>query len=185
MQLSGLIDLLREAPAYRALLDSLRASTEPTALGVLRAARPFVAAALARDWDAPVIYVTTRIDRAYNVSEQLPVWLGDADRIYRFGEPAPIFYERAPWGEPAVRSRIETLAALTPPGDVMPDQPPFVVTSARALMQRTMPVNQFRKGCVTLKLGERWPIDRLLERWVQLGYEPVSMVIEPGTFSHR
>ncbi len=185
MQLSGLIDLLREAPPYRALLASLRSADESAALGVMRAARPFVAAALARDWDAPVVYVTTRIDRAYNVSEQLPVWLGDADRIYRFGEPAPIFYERAPWGEPAVRSRIETLAALTPPGDVMPDQPPFVVTSARALMQRTLPVNQFRKGSVILKVGERWQISRLLERWVKLGYEPVSMVIEPGTFSHR
>ncbi len=185
MQLNGLIDLLRDAPAYRALLASLRQSNEPTALGVLRAARPFVAAALARDWNAPVVYVTTRIDRAYNVSEQLPVWLGSADRIYRFGEPAPIFYERAPWGEPAVRGRIETLTALMPLGDVPPDQPPVVVASARALMQRTLPVNQFRKGSLLLKLGDRWPIDRLLERWVKLGYEPVSMVIEPGTFTRR
>ncbi|MEO8393840.1 MAG: transcription-repair coupling factor [Chloroflexota bacterium] len=185
MQLNGLLDLLREAQPYRELLTRLRGSNDPVSLGVLRAARPFIAAALARDWDAPIVYITTRIDRAYNVSEQLPVWLGSAERIHRFGEPAPIFYERAPWGEPAVRSRIETLAALTPPGDMMPDQPPFVVTSARALMQRTLPVNQFRKGCVILKLGERWPIEKLLERWVRLGYEPVSMVIEPGTFSRR
>ncbi len=185
MQLSGLIDILREAQPYRAALNSLRASNEPLTLGVLRAARPFVAAALARDWNAPVVYVTTRIDRAYNVSEQLPVWVGAADRIYRFGEPAPVFYERAPWGEPAVRSRIETLAALTPPGDRMPDPPPLVVTSARALMQRTLPVNQFRKGMVILKRGERWQISKLLERWVGLGYEPVSMVMEPGTFSRR
>ncbi len=65
------------------------------------------------------------------------------------------------------------------------DQPPFVVTSARALMQRTLPVNQFRKGTVLLKLGERWQMDKLLDRWVKLGYEPVSMVIEPGTFCRR
>ena len=118
MQLPGLIDLLREAQPYRDLLAALRRSSDPVALGVLRSARPFVAAALARDWGAPVVYVTTSIARAYNVSEQLPVWLGDAERITRFGEPAPVFYERAPWGEPAVRSRIETLAALTPPDDV-------------------------------------------------------------------
>ena len=185
MQLNGLLDLLREAQPYRDLLTRLRGSNDPVSLGVLRSARPFIAAALARDWDAPVIYVTTRIDRAYNVSEQLPVWLGAAERIHRFGEPAPIFYERAPWGEPAVRSRIETLAALMPPDDLAPEQPPFVVTSARALMQRTLPVNQFRKGCVILKIGERWSIEKLLERWVRLGYEPVSMVIEPGSFSRR
>lgn len=183
MQLSGLLPLLREAPAYRALLDSLRQSNDPLALGVLRAARPFVAAALARDWGAPVVYVTTRIDRAYNVSEQLPVWLGDADRIHRFGEPAPIFYERAPWGEPAIRSRIETLAALT--RDEHEGQPPLIVTSARALMQRTLPVNQFRKGTIHLKIGDRWAFDKLIARWVGMGYEPVTMVIEPGTFSRR
>ena len=183
MQLSGLLDLLREAPAYRALLDSLHQSNDPLALGVLRAARPFVAAALARDWGAPVVYVTTRIDRAYNVSEQLPVWLGDADRIHRFGEPAPIFYERAPWGEPAIRSRIETLSALS--RDEHVGQPPLIVTSARALMQRTLPVNQFRKGMIYLKIGDRWAFDKLIARWVGMGYEPVTMVIEPGTFSRR
>ncbi len=183
MQLSGLLDLLRETPSYRALLDSLRQSNDPLALGVLRAARPFVPAALARDWGAPVVYVTTRIDRAYNVSEQLPVWLGNAERIHRFGEPAPIFYERAPWGEPAIRSRLETLAALSL--DSYSDQPPLIVTSARALMQRTLPVNQFRKGSIRLKLGDRWAFEKLIARWVGMGYEPVTMVIEPGTFSRR
>ena len=185
MQLPGLLELLREAQPYRDLLAALRRSDDPLALGVLRSARPFVAAALARDWGAPVVYVTTSIARAYNVSEQLPVWLGDAERITRFGEPAPVFYERAPWGEPAVRSRIETLATLMPPEDTPSDSPPVVVTSARALMQRTLPVNQFRKGSVLLKRGAEWQMDKLLDRWVKLGYEPVSMVIEPGTFSRR
>ncbi|MEP7294280.1 MAG: CarD family transcriptional regulator, partial [Chloroflexota bacterium] len=94
-----------------------------------------------------------------------------------------IFYERAPWGEPAVRSRIETLAALSL--DTHVGQPPFIVTSARALMQRTLPGNQFRKSSIPLKVGDRFGLDKLIMRWIGMGYEPVSMVIEPGTFSRR
>jgi transcription-repair coupling factor (superfamily II helicase) len=184
MQLSGLLDLLRSAPAYKALLAALRQPDKSSVvLGALRSARPFVAAALARDWGAPVVYLTARIDRAYNVTEQFPVWLGADAPIHRFGEPASPFYERAPWGDSAVRNRLMTLAALA--DDSRTGMHPLVVTSARALMQRTLPVNTFRRASLTLKVGEQWDIGKLLDRWQKIGYEGVTMVIEPGTFSRR
>lgn len=187
MQLSGLLELLRQHPAYQEMLRRLRAGDQVEDLGVLRAARPYVLAALARDWNAPVVYITARVDRAYNISEQLFAWLGSDACVCRFGEPTPLFYERAPWGETIIRSRLETLAALMPPeGDDSGGQnTPIVVTSARALMQRTLPVNQFRKAAMVLQTGQKWRIDQLLERWLRLGYEGASMVIEPGTFSRR
>lgn len=187
MQLDGLLSLLREAQPYRALIRQLRAGEALPTLNVLRAARPFVLATLFRDWGAPVIYITARVDRAYNVSEQLPVWLVE-DAVHRFAEPAPFFYERASWGESALRNRIETLAALLPPEEKangVQEHPPVIVTSARALMQRTLPVSAFRKGSMVLEPGQRWRIDQLVSRWVSIGYEPVTMVIEPGTFSRR
>ena len=159
MQLTGLLDVLRGNAAYRELLARLQTDATSESFSVLRAARPFVLAALAQDWRGAVIYVTARVDQAYNVAEQLPVWLGER-RVLRFAEPAPLFYERAPWGESAIRSRIETLAALMPPGDVQVDpQPPVIVTSARALMKRTLPVNQFRKASMLLKVRERHALD--------------------------
>jgi len=184
MQLTGLLDLLRESSVYRDVLQRVRQGKSHD-LGVLRAARPYVLAALARDWAGPVLYLTARVDRAYNVTEQIPAWLGPEAGVYRFAEPTPLFYERAPWGDTVIRNRIETLAALMPPDDRAPAQPPVVVASARGLMQRTLPVNQFRKATLTLKVGQRWSLDRLLERWVRLGYEPAQMVVEPGTFSRR
>jgi len=190
VELSGLIDLLRSAGSYRALLSALRAQKVDEAmpaLGVLRAARPFVLAALARDWRGPVIYITARVDRAYSVVEQLPVWLGDTRPILRFNEPTPLFYERAPWGETALRGRIQALASLLPPSDIETERwpQPVIVTSARALMQRTLPVNTFRGGLQTLHPGQRWQLDKLLAQWVQLGYESASMVTERGRFSRR
>ncbi|MCC6894713.1 MAG: transcription-repair coupling factor [Anaerolineae bacterium] len=185
MQLTGLLELLRGSGVYRDLLARLQAERRMPDLGVIRAARPFLLAALAQDWHGPIIYVTGRIDRAYNVSEQLPVWLGDRP-VYRYAEPTPLFYERTTWVENVIRGRIATLAALTPPDDQPPaNVQPIIVTSARAIMQRTMPVNQFRKATIILKPGQRHTMDTLLGRWLKLGYEPVTVVVEPGTFSRR
>ncbi len=185
MQLSGLLDLLRETPLYRDLLRRLQQDNATGELGVIRAARPFVLAAMARDWPGPVIYLTARVDRAYNVSEQLPVWIDNA-HVYRFAEPAPMFYERSPWGEMVTRSRLAALAALAPPDDFgHSDGQPVVVTSAHALMQRTLPVNQFRQGSMALEVGQRHNITRMMERWLKLGYEPATVVVEPGQFSRR
>ena len=185
MQLNGLLNLLRESATYRNILHRLQAGEPPDDLRIIRAARPFTLAALAQDWDGPVIFITARVDRAYNVSEQLPVWLPDAN-VHRFAEPTPLFYDRAPWGDTVLRSRIGALAALLPPDDFA-EQPkhPVIVTSARAIMQRTLPVSTFRHESLVLKPGHRYPIDRLLEQCVRLGYAPVSMVVEPGTFSRR
>ena len=185
MQLTGLIDLLRDSSVYRTFIDQLKSGATLDDLRVIRAARPFVLAALAQDWAGPVLYVTARVDRAYNVSEQLPVWLADRP-IHRFAEPTAMFYDRAPWGENIIRNRIGTLAALLPLDDFQAAQPyPVIVTSARAIMQRTLPVNTFRKGTLTLKPGQRHVIDRLLVHLVNLGYEPAQIVTEPGIFSRR
>ncbi|MBZ0290976.1 MAG: transcription-repair coupling factor [Anaerolineae bacterium] len=181
MQLTGLLDILRDTAPYRELIKEIRAQQPTDDLRVLRAARPFVLAALAEDWDGPVIYVTARVDRAYNVSEQLPVWLQDRP-IHRFAEPTPLFYERAPWGENVIRNRISTLSALM---DDYPGKAPVIITSARAIMQRTMPVNTFRRNTLTLAPGQRHAIDRLLSNLVALGYEPAQIVTEPGYFSRR
>lgn len=191
MQLTGLTELLREHTAYHDVLAALnRARTNPEdalSLNVIRAARPFIVAALAQAWQGPIIYLTDRIKRAYNLAEQLPVWLDSsrAGEVLRFAEPASQFYERVPWGEIVIRERLKTLAALMPPDDVANTLRPIVVASARAVMQRTLPVNRFRQGAMLLEARQRHTLDKLLARWLALGYEPVTLVTEPGTFSRR
>jgi transcription-repair coupling factor (superfamily II helicase) len=60
-----------------------------------------------------------------------------------------------------------------------------VVTSARALMQPTLPSQQFRSGTRNLHTSQLLDLEEALRRWTGLGYEPVSVVEEPGQFSHR
>lgn len=142
--------------------------------------------ALAMDWKGPVIILTANIKHAYNIGEQLPVWTGQGDSaptIFSYSEPTSQFYERVPWVESVIRNRVETLAALV--DDELDGSPPIVVSSARALMQRTIPVNQFRRGSMDIVVGQRWSLDKLLSQWLRMGYETAPIVVEPGTFSRR
>lgn len=182
MQLTGLTGLLREGAAYRDVLGRLGAFDSQD-MSIIRAARPFVLAALAQDWHGPILYITARGKRAYNVAEQLPVWLGDSERIHRFAEPTPMFYDRLPWDNAVIRERLEALGALLYAEQAA--EQPIIVVSGRALMQRTLPVQTFRQATMTLQVGGRYSFDNLMTRWVHLGYEPVTMVTEPGTFSRR
>ncbi len=186
MQLDSLLSLMRDTPRYRTLVDTLRAGTSVPDQHLLRAARPYVIAALARDMNRPLIIVTAQVERAYNIAEQLPVWLPDVP-VMRFAEPSALFYERSPWAVTAIRARIGALAALCPPVGVTLDntRPPVIVTSALALMQRTLPPREFKLGSRVIKRGQQADPDKLLRSWLSIGYTPVSMVTEPGTFSRR
>ncbi len=187
MQLTGLLDVLRRTEAYQTLLHSLRNQQPVPDQHILRAARPFVVAALAQDLTRPIILLAGRVDRTHNIAEQLPVWVPGVP-IQRFAEPSVIFYEHAPWTTNTIHGRLSTLAALVKPVDMRQDNSapaPIVVTSAYALMQKTLPVREFRAGARTLKAGQRAEPEGLLRTWVDTGYLPASIVVEPGTFSRR
>ncbi len=184
MQLSGLRELLRDIPAYTALRNQVETGLNVADLNVLRSARPFLAMALATDLGRPLLYITGRTSRAYNIAEQLPVW-NDTAEILRFAEPGPLFYERVPWSDTTIRSRLQTLAALCPPPLEQRTSAPIVVTSARALMQKTLPVREFRSGSRALKLGAHTDPEKLLRLLLDIGYEPATIATTPGTFSRR
>jgi len=181
-ELTGLLPLLADSPAWRALQSSLAQDAQRPELQVPGAARPFVLAALTKIWDGPLVYLTARVDRAWHVAEQLPVWLPQTP-VQRFAEPVSHFYQRAPWGEEAIRNRITALAALGAAGDIAP--PPVIICSARALMQRSMAAEQFRQETLTLRPGMRMAPDELLARCLRLGYSAASMAVTPGSFSRR
>lgn len=191
MHLRGLLDALSSTDTFAALVQGWREqSGRLPDQGVLRSARPFVIAALAQQLDIPTVVVTARIDRAYDVSEQILAWLPEAN-VLRFQEPSAMFYDRVPWGEQTIRSRIQTLAALVPPiptrsGPELPqDAPPILVTSAYALMQKTLPVREFKVGSRQLYVGQVVDPDKLIHQWVDVGYQSASVVTAPGTFSRR
>jgi len=185
MNLSGLLPLVNEIPAYRQLLEELRkGSNSCFPLGLLSSARPYFIAALQRDLARPILVVTGRVERARELHEQLRLWSEAPEGILLFPEPNALPYERAAWAPETVNRRLVALAALN--GCKLDGaQKLVVITSARALMQKTIPPEEFRAGIHTLNCGQFVSPKGLLEGLLSLGYEPTSVVIEPGTLSRR
>ncbi len=186
MNLTGLFEYLRSTRTYRGVLQALDRGVAVSDQHLMRAARPFVVASLAQDLQRPIVVISARVDRAHNLVEQLPVWMPERP-VHRFAEPSALFYERAPWSMRAIQGRLQTLAALSKPVGVrqISTTLPLVVTSAYAAMQKTLPPREFQAGTRILRTGQRAAPDTLLRTWLQFGYQPSSVVVEPGTFSRR
>ncbi len=185
MALEALTDLIRGSTIE--LVRGLKAGQDLPALGLRRAARLPVLAAVYQELQRPVLLLTDRADRALSLAEELALWAADANRLL-FPEPTPLFYENAAWGEGTRHDRLialTTLAAYHIPGVAQPDKPPLLIAPARALMTRTMPRREFLKASRTLRQGQLVSIDELIRGWLGLGYDLVSMVISPGQFARR
>jgi len=185
MNLVGLQSALRDVPAYRDLIGSLRSRSGPLpALRLRQSSRAVVAAALANDLACPTILVTARSERAHLWFDELRVWMEEPQRVFHFADPDPLPYERVPWSRETRQSRLTALAALgnAPNPEV---KPPIVIASARALMQRTISPKELRLALRPLRHGQLVDLDKLLLRWLGLAYQPVQVVDEPGTFSRR
>jgi transcription-repair coupling factor (superfamily II helicase) len=182
-----LLDRIRSLADYQLLLANLQAGTQLPGLALPRAARLPVLAALHTDLGQPVILITDRADHALQLHDELAFWAPDVSRFI-FSEPNPLFYENAAWGSTTRRERLQTLTALSAyhlPFVEKPSAPPVIITTARALMTRSLPRRDFLKASKLLKAGQSIPPGSLLETWVSIGYQPVDTVLEPGQFSHR
>src|SRR5690349_24675386 len=140
-----IFDKIRELSQYQRLLEDLRQNGKQLpGLGLPRAARLPLLAALHTDLDRPVLLITDRADHALALFDELGFWVQSPR--YHFAEPNPLFYEQAAWGVTTRRERLQTLTALASyhlPFAQKPEIPPIFVTSARSLMTRTMPRRDF------------------------------------------
>jgi transcription-repair coupling factor (superfamily II helicase) len=182
-----LLDKIRELSQYQQLLKQLQTDGKQLpGLGLARAARLPVLASLHQDLDRPVLLITDRADHALSLFDEVGFWVRSPR--YHFAEPNPLFYEQAAWGVTTRRERLQTLMALASyhlPFAQRPEVPPIFVTSARSLMTRTMPRRDFLRACRRLAAGQSVQPDTLARSWVEIGYQRVNTVLEPGQFSRR
>jgi transcription-repair coupling factor (superfamily II helicase) len=188
--MESILNKVRELSQYQQLLNQLQTHGRITALlpglGLPRAARLPVLAALHQDLSRPILLITDRSDHALALFDELGFWVKSPR--YHFAEPNPLFYEQAAWGVTTRRERLQTLTALASyhlPFAQKPEIPPIFVTSARSLMTRTLPRRDFLKACKKLTSEQTVQPDALLRSWVETGYQRVNTVLEPGQFSRR
>ncbi len=191
LNLSGLLSLVEDIPSYRELIEGLmardavpRSLPHPVTLSLLSSARPYLIAALQRDLDKPVVVVTARPEQANRLYSQLRLWSARTEGVLLFPEPNALPYEHIAWNIETIQQRIRVLATLLQVQE-QSTLSPVIIASARALMQKTIPRREFQAGVHTLQQGQPISLEKMLAHWVSLGYEPASIVQQPGTFSRR
>lgn len=193
MNLSPVLKLFNQISTYNNFADALHwgelNETRQRPLGVLSAARPALLAALHGDLQRPVLFLTARADRARVLTEQIQVWSKTPGKIYRLPDPDALPHEKIPWGSDTIQGRLAALSALiiynrqVQRQDAEPPVPPLLVTSARALMQQTLPPAEFT--VMEFKMGQTIRLNEVVEQWIQLGYQPEDVVETVGSFSRR
>ena len=178
MNLSALLPLIEALDAFKRLTSELGQQATLTA-DVIESARAPVLAALSRARAVPMIVLTARADRAKQITDELGIWSPNQANIFFFPEPDALFYERIPWSTETIAARLATLAALAQ------HPAPIVVTSIRAVMQKTVPPADLAAGMRVLRRGESVNLTELLSALVALGYQYQAVVESPGAFSRR
>lgn len=88
----NVLEAIRSLKAYQYLLEGLRNGQTLPGLGLMRAARLPLLAAIRQDLNVPILWITDRTDRALSMLDELSFWM-DRNAIQIYPEPNPLFYE--------------------------------------------------------------------------------------------
>ncbi|MEO8287904.1 MAG: transcription-repair coupling factor [Chloroflexota bacterium] len=195
MSLSGLLPLLYDQPGYGALARGVASGENTWSEAPFDPARPYLLSALHADVTSgqgrTMIIVAPRSDRARQLYEGMLAYSPPGTPILYFPAPDLLPYERIAPDPTIVGERLRVLASLTSydgqqtRDDKAAGPPAIIVTSVLALMQPTMAPADMAHAMRLLRKGDTVDLQELLRHLVDLGYEPVAMVEEPGQFSKR
>src|SRR2546427_1608632 len=178
-RLGGVLALAERSDAYRDLASRLEDRQRLMVADANAGARAFAWSALVAENARTVALVAPSEDRARRWRAELAGWLGE-ERVLGFPERETMPFEAGAPSGTAVHQRLLTLWRLA-----TAHVPVAVVTSLRALLEHTIPPDDLARRGRTLRAGDglSW---RKPAAWLfDLGYEPVTEVSEPGTFSRR
>lgn len=143
----------------------------------------------------PLLLIAPGTERAGEYYDQLRVWTPEPEQVLLFPAPTHLPYQRTPWDPQVLGQRLRVLSWLYLTDDERhrelraeageESMAPVIVTSARALIHRTLPPWDFDAEVRVLKQGDWIVMSDLLRGMYRLGYRPTAVVDQPGEFSHR
>src|SRR5256885_779915 len=178
-RLGGILELADRSEGYRDLASRLEDRQRLTVADATPGARAFAWSALVAQNARTVALVAPSEDRARRWRAEIAGWLGE-DRVLAFPERETMPFEASAPSGTAVHQRLLTLWRLA-----TAQAPVAVVTSLRALLEHTIPPEELARRGRTLRASDRLSWAETAAWLFDLGYEPVTEVSEPGTFSRR
>lgn len=190
MSLRGLLPVLSGCPEYQQLLQRVSSWPQEAQQWLLSslspAARPYLIASLQKDLQAPLLVIVPRAEDAKRLQEQVLLWSAQPGDVLVYPEPDVLPLERAPGGDLSARQRMAVLARLAGlDATATTGKAPVVIASLRAVLHRTLPVRDLSTNSRVLRRGQRLALGGLLSHLLHLGYDPVSLVEQPGQVSRR
>jgi transcription-repair coupling factor (superfamily II helicase) len=188
VNLASALKLIDTLPAFRRLVQELGEGNSPRPLGLIDGAKPPIVASLFNAVPRTLLLILDRVDAVPIWQQSIEAWLQEGMEVLRFPEPTPLPNERGPWSRATRQRRLDVMTRLmTGQSPQMPGvaKPLFIVTSARALLQKTLPKRRFVAASRVLRAGQLIDLDRLVQGWSDSGYEAVSVVESVGQFSRR
>src|SRR6059058_297987 len=178
-RLGGILDLADKSVSFRELASRLEDRQRLLVTDATAGARAFAWSALVSESARTVALIAPSEDRARRWRAELAGWLGE-DRVLAFPERESMPFEASAPSGTSVHQRLLTLWRLA-----TAQAPVAVVTSLRALLEHTIPPEELARRGRTLRAGDRLSWADTAAWLFDLGYEPVTEVSEPGTFSRR
>ena len=176
MSLTKIQQIAGGSVLFGEVLDRLRQDRHVDVTGLAGSSPAVLLSFLQRRLKAPVLAVTAEPNAAEELSDDLTGLLGEA---YHFQAWDTVPYEPSPPSVEVMASRMETIEALGR------GAAPAVVTTMRALMQRTMPPDLFVRKTIRLSVGATVSLQKLIQNLIGLGFERLPLVEEVGQFSVR
>ena len=181
LEITRLLNLAAEMPAYRRLIDELKQPGGSASISILDAAKPYIIAAVYKELGLPVLLITAQPENSRRLQEQITAWANIPAVL--FPEPVALPYQRTVSDNLMMMERIQALSLLANPE--LNKEPPLVVASAPAIMQKVADFNHFTSAWHRVRLGADIEPLSLIRRWQGMGYKLESVVEVPGNISRR
>jgi transcription-repair coupling factor (superfamily II helicase) len=151
--------------------------------GVTEAARSYLIAGTPSLHTGPVLIVASDNEHAAIWANELRFWL---QHFVKKSPPEVVTYEELPESEqlsqiPSMR-RFANLGVLQ---QLAVNRPAFYVVPVRALTERLPQPERFKEMTVSVRVGDTRGQSKIIHDLEEIGYEPESAALTPGTFARR
>jgi transcription-repair coupling factor (superfamily II helicase) len=176
-----LVEALEKSPGVQRLIEVLAAGRSVSASGLWDTPRAFLIYLASKQIAAPILSVSRGVREAEALYDDLVNFAPARTALLPAWETLP-HEELRPHPE-IVGDRVRAMLTLSEPREDI--GPPILLGNVQSVLLKVLPPELLRDSIVRLAAHEEAPMDPLLRRLVELGYESFGMVQEKGHFSVR